>query len=71
MSDRDLTLLLLDIQVAISSILEYTGGYDLEAYEKDVKTRHAVERNFEIIGEAASRIPNNIQTLTPILNGEL
>ena len=28
----------------------------LEIYESDLKTRFAVERNFEIIGDAASRI---------------
>lgn len=58
MSERDLPLLLQDIKVAIQSILSYTTGYNPETYEQDVKTRHAVERNFEIIGEAASRIPD-------------
>ncbi len=30
-----------------------------EMYESDLRTRYAVERNFEIIGEAASRAPEN------------
>lgn len=63
MSERDLPLLLQDIKVAIQSILDYTTSYNLETYEQDVKTRHAVERNFEIIGEAASRIPNQYKEL--------
>jgi uncharacterized protein with HEPN domain len=65
MSERDLPLLLLDIKVAIQSILTYTTGYTLEKYEQDAKTRHAVERNFEIIGEAASRIPQEYKDLHP------
>ena len=65
MSERDLSLLLLDIKVAIESILNYTAGYTLETYEQDGKTRHAVERNFEIIGEAASRIPQEYKDPHP------
>jgi len=57
MSDRDIHLLLLDIDTAISRILEYTDGMGFEDYESDYKTKDAVERNFEIIGEASSRIP--------------
>lgn len=56
MSERESPLLLQDIRMAVESILEYTDGYKFETYEEDVKTRHAVERNFEIIGETASRI---------------
>ena len=57
MSERNLSLLLLDIKVSIGKVLEYTGGMTFESYEADSKTKDAVERNFEIIGEAASRIP--------------
>lgn len=57
MSERDHSLLLEDFKIAIASILQYTEGFTLEMYAVDLKTRHAVERNFEIIGEAASRIP--------------
>ena len=53
MSERNLKLLLLDIKVSIGRILEYTAGKD------------AVERNFEIIGEAASRIPDDFNKLHP------
>ena len=65
MSERDLPFLLQDIKVAIQSILDYTIGFNAETYEQDVKTRHAVERNFEIIGEAASRIPDQYKVLHP------
>ena len=65
MSDRDIHLLLQDIKTAVCSILEYTVGYNSETYEGDIKTRHAVERNFEIVGEAGSRIPNNYKDLHP------
>jgi uncharacterized protein with HEPN domain len=57
MSERKLSLLLEDMKVAIAAIFEYTEGFSCEKFETDFKTRHAVERNFEIIGEAASRIP--------------
>jgi len=55
MSERVTPLLLDDIQSAINIILEFTKGMTLEMYESDIKTRFAVERNFEIIGEAAAR----------------
>ncbi len=37
-------------------MLEFTKDMTFEMYESDLKTKHAVERNFEIIGEAASRV---------------
>jgi uncharacterized protein with HEPN domain len=60
MSERDIILLLSDIKAAIHSILDYTKNYDSVGYLNDLKTQHAVERNFEIIGEAASRVPPSI-----------
>lgn len=67
MSERGAVLLLQDIKVAVTSILQYTQGLDFETYETDLKTRHAVERNFEIIGEAASRIPSEFKNLHPLV----
>lgn len=63
MSERNLSLLLLDIKVSIGKILEYTAGMTFESYDADSKTKDAVERNFEIIGEAASRIPDDFKKL--------
>lgn len=65
MSDRSIRLLLEDMAGSIVYILEFTAGMRWEDYEADVKTRHAVERNFEIIGEAASRIPHNFRLQHP------
>lgn len=48
---------LLDIQDCIQEIFEFIGEQrDFIAYQKDLKTKKAVERNLEIIGEAMSRI---------------
>src|SRR5438067_10952916 len=61
MSERSILLLLQDIEEAIAKILIYTQGYTLQQYESDSKTKEDVERNFEIIGEAASRIPEEFK----------
>jgi uncharacterized protein with HEPN domain len=65
MSERVTPLLLDDIQSAINNILEFTKGMTLETYESDLKTRFAVERNFEIIGEAAARISEDFKMSHP------
>lgn len=65
MSERVTHLLLDDIQSSINNILEFTKGMTLELYESELKTRFAVERNFEIIGEAASRISENYKLIHP------
>jgi uncharacterized protein with HEPN domain len=64
MSERSVLLLLQDIEIAISKILRYTEGFTFPQYERDDKTREAVERNFEIIGEASSRIPQSLKDST-------
>ena len=65
MSERVTPLLLDDIQSAINIILEFTKGMTLEMYESDIKTKFAVERNFEIIGEAAARISEDFKIIHP------
>lgn len=56
MSEKETLLLFQDIQTSISNILEFTKDMTFEVYESDLRTKYAVERNFEIIGEAASRV---------------
>ena len=48
---------LLDIIVSIDEIFEFLGDVnDFSAYKNDLKTKKAIERNLEIIGEAMYRI---------------
>lgn len=57
MSERELTLLPEDIRDSAGKILNYTSGMSFEDFLNDDKTVDAVVRNFEIIGEAAKRVP--------------
>ena len=41
---------------ACELILEFTAGYSLQQYQADLRTKAAVEREFEIIGEALNRV---------------
>jgi uncharacterized protein with HEPN domain len=63
MSERNITLLLIDIRSSILKILDYTQGMSYDMYDADSKTKDAVERNFEIIGEAASRLPDDFKSI--------
>ena len=48
---------LYDIQVSTNSIFDYLGKKrDFEVYENNKLLRRAIEREFEIIGEAMNRI---------------
>ena len=48
---------LIDINLCIEEIFEFLGDRrDFIAYKSDLKTKKAIERNLEIIGEAMSRI---------------
>ena len=62
--------LLLDIQFALLEIQEFTSGMNLFSYQADSKSKAAVERKFEIIGEACSRIRNDFpEEFEKIRNG--
>ncbi len=47
---------LFDILQAAEEITAFTRGMDFQSYRESAVTQRAVERNFEIIGEALSRI---------------
>ena len=65
MSKRDPKLLVGDILDSAHKILEYTDGLSFEDFLKDSKTVDAVVRNFEIIGEAANRLPEEFKDNFP------
>ena len=64
---RDHTLYFKDILAAIDKIEEFVAGMDLEAFQTDDKTSSAVLRKFEIIGEAAKQIPEEIRQKHPAI----
>ena len=63
--DKEIQVLLFDI---LNSILEIESFVDFEEtnfqdYSSDIKTKRAVERNLEIIGEAVNRISKKDENL--------
>jgi len=61
MSERQWKLFAEDIIQSIIKIQSYTKGMSEKDFIKDNKTSDAVIRNFEIIGEAANKIPSEIR----------
>lgn len=58
---REHSLYLKDILEAMAAIEEFVAGTDFENFKNDDKTSSAVIRKFEIIGEAAKHIPEEIR----------
>jgi uncharacterized protein with HEPN domain len=71
MSKRDAELLVSDILESAYKILDYTKGFDFPAFLNDNKTVDAVIRNFEIIGEAANRLPEPYKEQFPSIDWHL
>ena len=68
MLERSDRLYLADILDALSAIEDFVRGMDYNAFAGDRKTRSAVIRELEVIGEAAGRISNEIKALQPDLD---
>jgi len=65
MSNREPELLIGDILDSANKIIDYTAGFSFEAFCADSKTFDAVIRNFEIIGEASGRLPDDFKQSHP------
>jgi uncharacterized protein with HEPN domain len=65
MSKRPPNLLIEDIIESGNKILLYTQDLDFNNFISDGKTVDAVIRNFEIIGEAANRLPEDFKDNYP------
>jgi uncharacterized protein with HEPN domain len=61
MSERSAKLLLEDILLSANKIVNYTAHLSFEQFISNDITIDAVIRNFEIIGEAANRLPDEIK----------
>ena len=65
MSKRTAELLIEDILESCNRIINYTEGISYEIFASDSKTIDAVIRNFEIIGEATNRLPDEYKDAHP------
>jgi uncharacterized protein with HEPN domain len=65
MSDREWIFYLDDMIAFAVKVLDYTEGYDQERFEVDGKVYDATIRNLELIGEAATSIPDHVRSATP------
>jgi uncharacterized protein with HEPN domain len=62
---RDYRLYIDDLLEAIEKIEKYVGGLSFDEFSQDSKTIDAVIRNFEIIGEAAKYVPQEVRGKYP------
>ena len=65
MSERSASVLLEDMRDASSRIARYVQGKDAAAFLADEQCEDACARNLEIIGEAASRLPEEFLSAHP------
>lgn len=61
MSERDIRLYLMDIVDSGNAINEFVDGLSFEEFCRDRKTLSAVVREFEIIGEAAGKLSDELK----------
>jgi len=62
---KDDRVYLWDMLTAARAVLEFSRGHTLAEYEADLLLRSAVERQIEIIGEAARRVSTEFQAAHP------
>ena len=65
MSERDFRLYCMDILDSGAAILEFISGLAFDQFSNDRKTYSAVIREFEIIGEAVGKLPEELKGRRP------
>jgi uncharacterized protein with HEPN domain len=69
MPQHDVRAYLFDIAEACRLITEFTSGKTLDDYRRDAMVRSAVERQFEIIGEALRQLTERNPELSARISG--
>ena len=64
-AQRDYRDFLADIVGACRSLIRFVERMTLEAYLADERTRYAVMRAYEIMGEALGHLPQELKTANP------
>ena len=65
--DRPWGLYVSDMLDACMRVLEFTQGMDQAAFLTDVRTYHATLHNLELIGEAATHVPEAVRDSHPAI----
>ena len=63
--EREWRFYLDDMIAFAEKVLSYTDGFDQSEFESSTKTYDATLRNLELIGEAATRIPQEVRDGAP------
>ena len=63
MKGSDFGLYLIHIAESLRNVLEYTRDIDYSVFASEKMRQDAVIRNYEIVGEAAKRIPDDFRKL--------
>jgi uncharacterized protein with HEPN domain len=64
-AQRDYRDFLTDIVGACRSLIRFVDGMTLQTYLADERTRYAVMRAYEIMGEAVRHLPEEIKAANP------
>jgi uncharacterized protein with HEPN domain len=62
---RDYRVYLEDILEAADAVREFTAGLTADDLAADRRTRDAVIRNLEVIGEACKKVPEELRSRSP------
>ena len=65
MSERDISAFIGHVVMAMRFVADFIDGMTLDDFLADRKTRDAVIRNCEVIGEAIKHIPGEYRALHP------
>ena len=65
MKNKEPIFFLQDIKISVTKIFKYTANIDYQEFVSNDMVKDAVERNFEIIGEAVKNLPEDFRNKYP------